>query len=117
MRQQGGVFTGIIGSATGVAIASGSDPTDLGRWNWVQLKGQSSSTYIITAYQCVESRATIGTVFLQRERFLKKCNMSICPRKHFIQDLVQFITGILEDNNRVILAADINKHVIDGVLP
>ena len=117
MRQQGGVFTGIIGPASGVAIASGSDHTGLGRWNWIQLKGQSSSTFIITAYQCVESRATVGTVFMQRERFLKKCNVSICPRSHFIQDLIQFITGVLGDNNKVILAADINEHVIDGVLP
>ena len=116
MRQQGGVFTGIIGPASGVAIASGSDHTGLGRWNWIQLKGQSSSTFIITAYQCVESRTTVGTVFMQRERFLKKCNVSICPRSHFIQDLIQFTTGVLGDNNKVILAADINEHIIDGVL-
>ena len=116
MRQQGGIFTGITGSTSTVAIASGSDHTGLGRWNWIQLKGQSSSTYIITAYQCVESRTTVGTVFMQRERYLKKHNMSLCPRKHFIQDLVQFITRILEENNKVILSADINEHVIDGVL-
>ena len=39
MRQQGGVFTGITGSMSEVVIASGSDPTGLGRWNWIQLKG------------------------------------------------------------------------------
>ena len=117
MRQQGGVFTGITGSMSEVVIASGSDPTGLGRWNWIQLKGQSSSTYIITAYQCAESKTTVGTVFMQRARYLKRCNISICPRKHFIQDLVQFITHILGENNKVIVAADINEHVIDGVLP
>ena len=88
MRQQGGVFTGVVGSISEVAIASGSDPSGLGRWNWIQLKGQSSSTYIIAAYQCVESRSTAGTVFMQRERYLKKSNVSMCPRRHFIRDLV-----------------------------
>ena len=83
----------------------------------MQLKGQTASTYIITAYQYVESRSTVGTVFLQRERYLKKCNVSTCPRQHFIQDLVQFIISIREGNNKVILAADINEHVLNGKLP
>ena len=117
MRQQGGIFTGAMGLMSGVAVASGSDHTGLGRWNWIQLKGHSSSTCIITAYQCVESRETVGTVFMQRERYLKKCNVSMCPRAHMIRDLVQFITGLLSENNKIILAADINEHVIDGTLP
>ena len=117
MRQQGGVFTGVTGLLSGVAIASGSDCTGLGRWNWIQLKGHSLSTYIITAYQCVESRTTVGTVFMQRERYLKKCNVQLCPKTHVIRDLVQFISSLLSGNNKVILAADINEHVIDGVLP
>ena len=117
MRQQGGVFTGVTGLLSGVAIASGSDCTGLGRWNWIQLKGHSSSTYVITAYQCVESRTTVGTVFMQRERYLKKCNVQLCPKTHMIRDLVQFISSLLSGNNKVMLAADINEHVIDGVLP
>lgn len=54
MRQQGGIFTGAMGLISGVTVASGSDHTGLGRWNWIQLKGHSSSTCIITAYQYVE---------------------------------------------------------------
>ena len=65
VRQQGGVFTGITGSASCIAISSGTDPTGLERWSWVQLKGQTTSTYIITTYQCIESRSTVGIVFLQ----------------------------------------------------
>ena len=80
----------------------------------MQLKGQTTSTYIITTYQCVASRSTVGMVFLQRERYLKKCNISTYPRQQLIQDLVQFIIRIREGNNKVILAADINEHVING---
>ena len=75
------MFTGITGLVSCVAISSGTDLTGLRRWSWVQLKGQTISTYIITAYQCIESRSTVGTVFLQRERYLKKYNISICPRQ------------------------------------
>ena len=43
--------------------------------------------------------------------------MLTCLRKHFIQDLVQFITSALGENNKVIIATDANEHVIDGVSP
>ena len=116
MRQQGSAFTGVIGLISGVAIALGSDHTGLGRWDWIQLKGQDSSTYVITTCQCIESRSTVGTVFIQREQHLKKCGFSTCLKMNFIQDLVQFITGILGQKNKVIAAADANEHVIDRVL-
>ena len=34
-----------------------------------------------------------------------------------IRDLVQFITGLLSENTKIMLAADINEHVIDGTSP
>ena len=43
--------------------------------------------------------------------------MSIYLREHFIQDLVQFIIGVLGENNKVIIATDTNKHIMNGVLP
>ena len=53
---------------------------------------------------------------MQRERYLKQCNMSRYPLQHFITDIVNFITSLLDENNRIILAADINKHAVDGKL-
>ena len=35
MRQQSGVFTGIISQALSIAISTRSDSTGLGRWNWI----------------------------------------------------------------------------------
>jgi len=58
----------------------------------------------------------VGMVFLQRERFCKKRNIHNHPRKIFIDDLVKFITIIKVSSNKVILAADINKHMVDGKL-
>ena len=54
---------------------------------------------------------------LQKTTSLKKCNVPTFPKKHFIQDLAQFITIVLGQNNKVIVAADTNEHIIDGVLP
>ena len=36
---------------------------------------------------------------------------------HFINDLTQFIPNIINEGNEVVLAADINGHIIDGKLP
>ena len=33
IRQQGGVFTGVIGPVSSMVISAGSNPTGLGRWN------------------------------------------------------------------------------------
>ena len=70
----------------------------------------------ITAYQCVKSRMTVNTVFMQQERHLKICEMLGCPRQHFITDLVTFITSLMEGDNRIIIAADINEHAVEGKL-
>ena len=53
---------------------------------------------------------------MQRERYLKQYNMSGCLRQHFITNIVNFITSLLDGDNRIILAADINKHAVDGKL-
>ena len=42
--------------------------------------------------------------------------MSMHLTTHAIWDLVQFIASLLNENNKIILAADINEHIIDGVL-
>ena len=78
MRQQGGVFTGVIGQTTSTAMPTGSGLTGLRRWNWMQLKVPTFSTYIITAYQCVRYRSIVGTAFMQRERHVRRNNVPGC---------------------------------------
>ena len=53
---------------------------------------------------------------MERERYLKWYNMSGYPWQHFITDIVNFITSLLDGNNRIILVADINEHVVNGKL-
>ena len=64
----------------------------------------------------MKSRAIVGAVFAQRERCLRRYELSEYLREHFIRDLVHFITKAIDENSEVILAADINKHSIKGKL-
>ena len=54
--------------------------------------------------------------YTERERYLKRCNISGYPRQYFITDIVNFITSLLNRDNRIILAADINKYTVTGKL-
>ena len=74
MRQQDGVFIGVIGQATNSTVYTGSDAESLGRWNWIELKGSEFLTFVTTAYQCVKSKQISNTVFMQRMRHLRRCN-------------------------------------------
>ena len=37
---------------------------------------------------------TVGTVYLQRERYFKKRNIHTYPRKLFVDNLIKFITNL-----------------------
>lgn len=82
----------------------------------MQLKGLNISTHAIFAYQCVCSRSTVENALTQREKCLKRNNMPQCLRKHFISDLINFITSLSDGDNRIILAANANEHTVDGKL-
>ena len=53
---------------------------------------------------------------MQRERYFKRYNMSGCQQQHFITDIVNFITSLLDRDNRIILAVDINEYAVNGKL-
>ena len=48
---------------------------------------------------------------------MRRRDLSECPGEYFIKDLVHFITKIIHENCKVVLAADINKHSIKEKLP
>ena len=116
VRRQKGVFTHSSGQLTKAVIATGLDPTYLGRWNWMQLKGYTFTTCIITAHQSVKSRTTVGTTFLQRERQCRQINIRGFPRKLFADELINVFTKIRAGENTIVLAADINERAVEGKL-
>ena len=56
---------------------------------------------------------TIGTTFLQCERYYKKKNIIKCPNQIFIENLVKFITKVIAEGNKKILAINMNESVAD----
>ena len=95
-------------------VATESDLTGLGRWNWFQVKGPAYSIFIFIAHQSIKSRTTVGTVYQQRERYFKQRNTHDCPRKLFINHLVDFISYMRAEGHEIILTVDINENSIDG---
>ena len=61
-RQQGGVMMAIRGQVSKCTTETGSDPTGLGKWNYVDLSNGDRRVRIISAYQSVKSVSTLGTV-------------------------------------------------------
>ena len=108
--------TRVVGSLVKMVIAVGSDLTGLGRQNWIQVRRNPCSTFIIIIYQSIKSRTAVRTAYIQRERYFKQRNILDCARKLFINHLVQFAIQLRSEGHKVILAADTNENSIVGKL-
>ena len=97
--------------------ATRSDWTRLVRWNWIQVKGNSCSTFVITACQSVKHRATTGIFFTQRERKFKEKKITECTRKLLIYHLLQFMIELRSEGHKVIIAVYVNENVMSSKLP
>jgi len=62
-RQQGGILTSVRGEYSNLVKGSGFDPSNLGRWNWLDLHYNQKKIRIITAYRYVKSRSSKNIVY------------------------------------------------------
>jgi hypothetical protein len=93
--QPGGTATIITDQWTSRIIKSGMDPSGLGRWSYITLRGKSdTSICIITAYQVCNDRYTgPKTAYQQQKRHLaaifrtQQTVATLDPYKQFIYDL------------------------------
>ena len=83
----------IRGQVSKHTTETGSDPTGLGRWNYIDLSNGDRRVRIISAYQSVKSVSTLGTVHSQRLLYFIVRGVNVCPRKLFITHLTQFISN------------------------
>ena len=79
-----------IGNLATLASATGSDPTGLGRWNWMQFEGNNFLTLVLAACKSIRSTTTVGTVCLKQKRHYRRRNIERCPRKLLIEDFIEF---------------------------
>ena len=80
------------------------------------LVSRGNKVRVISTYECVTSKSTLGTVCLQRRRYFLITKNDACPRKLFILHLIQFIAEFISLGLQLILIVDINEHVVKGKL-
>ena len=118
LYQPGGVITSTINSISHRAFKSGIDPSGLGRWSWITLRGSNSiKTTIITTYRPCRSLQGPNTTFAQHLRYYNLIGRrDKCPRELLLDDLKDFITELNENGHQIILLADMNQKVSDSAL-
>ena len=90
---------------------SGADPTGLGRWTWVRVRGKDDMhTRFISAYKPCRSEATTGTTWAQQLNYfishsrIKDPN----PRNIFDDDLQSELAAWITAGDNIVLGIDMN---------
>ena len=115
--QQGGTFMAIKEFNQGIVQSVGKDTTGLGRWCWIKLKGATSTTRIIVAYEaCRTRKCAQNATIAQQRRYWRIQGDKRCPRRIFREELVNLITEWREEGDKVVLFIDSNENMEQGQL-
>eukprot|EP00956_Cyclotella_meneghiniana_P029293 scaffold70426_cov59-Cyclotella_meneghiniana.AAC.4 len=117
--QEGGTGMLTFGEAASLynASNSGSDPTGLARYTYVEIKGNEGfSTMLLTGYvPCKNTSLYNGTSYQQQKRyFVRKEGIDVCPRQRFLQDLRDIVKKWRDEGKRVVIMLDANEDVYKG---
>ena len=88
--QRGGTCTFVVNQTTYRVHRSGSDPTGMGRWSWIQIDGKDNHrTRVLTAYRPCKppSNSSLTTTWDQQERYIRTQGWNLDPRAQFDFDL------------------------------
>ena len=110
--QHGGVGILVRDSHTGRICGRGEDPSGLGRWVWLRLRGhRGSHVRIFSAYRPVHNPRDPGSVWSQHWDFLlasdppRDCN----PRQAFLTDLSAALQTAYAAGDQILVALDANE--------
>ncbi len=113
--QQGGTILILFGQLTEQLDHNKSkkDPTGLGRWTVMTLKGEGIQTRIVCGYNpCKNTKLNSATLYQQqRMYFVTQKNDLTCPRKCFHNDLIEQITKWCGKGDQIFVCVDANKHI------
>lgn len=110
--QYGGTMLLTTGDLSDKVLEKGTDPTGLGRWSWLYVKGRDRGTRIIGAYRPNASAPhQHRTVYSQHQQYLRPLGDDTCPREAFFRDLFYSITEWQNAGDRIILMADFNEDI------
>ena len=122
MVQRGGTATILQGLLSKYVKKAGknrgTDHTNLGRWSWYTLEGESGHrTKIITAYAPVgNERSSTGSNWKHQQRYIQKNNLLTTVFEMFCDDLCTLLQDWQSQNDRIILLMDANNNVHNGTL-
>ena len=114
-RFYGGTAIVAIENAVARTGSSGSDPSGLGRWSWLEVKG-SHGTVIVSAYRPTATGTGAETVGNQHRHFLRQNNDDRTPRAAFLEDLGSAVTAWHDQGKRVVIGMDANTDVTGAEL-
>lgn len=124
--QYGGCIASIFNDVSKCAKESGHDPSGLGRWAYVRVRGKqfapvgvcavdasrrfSKDLVVISAYRPNPPSAGESTVWAQHQRYFNKIGrQKIDPREAFTQDLAKAVTQWRNQGCEIILGIDANE--------
>ena len=114
--QCGGTCISSFGRLSSFVMATGVDPTLLGRWSWIRVGGGGKTTRVIVAYQPVRPNKITsgGTVWDQHVRYFEARGEIRNPRAMFQSDLLSQLRMWKEAGDETLLLGDFNEDVYTG---
>lgn len=115
-RQYGGTFIIVSGPSADRVVATGVDPSGLGRWCWARFtasNNRSITAYIV--YRPVrQSRNHSLSTYMQQSRYLESISDYMCPRRALLRDLQKDINQRIVLGDSLIIAGDFNDDISRG---
>ena len=127
MFQYGGCTATLLGQVAHSARSSGKDPTGLGRFTWVRMRGRgrqqtdneiegasrlgSKDLVVVSAYRPNKATKYTGSVWQQQRIYWTERGEETDPREKFTADLKELVSGWRTEGCEVIVGIDVNEAV------
>jgi len=113
--QPGGTCTTLLGPWVRAARISGNDPTNMGRWSYIELEGKEARRIVIvTGYRSCSQQTRLGSSTFHDQQYrimLHNGNLTPDPRTQFIDDIIQQIREWRQQKKAVLVCLDANENV------
>ena len=92
------------------------DPTGLGRWSWLRIRGNNDIvTTIIAVYSpCKPRKHSLLSSYAQQTRYWDMQGIKMCAKKKCRMDLMEFIRNRKQEGENIILMIDGNENMVIG---
>ena len=114
--QVGGSAVTVTKQLRAMKEAHGVDPTGLGRWSWIRVRGKHEQfVRFVSCYRPVPGGGGTGSAWSQHVRFYRsEGTQDPNPRTLVIEELCTAIRSWMDDGDHVVLGMDVNEDVRDG---